>query len=64
MPKELTEYLENFFKNNPKFTGKLEINFQLGIIKDVNKTERTKFMDEDGKQYNSIFGSGLNVKTA
>jgi len=42
MLKKLFDYIENLFKNTPKFTGSLEISCKDGMILDIVKRERTK----------------------
>ncbi len=35
-------YLEEMFLRHERFTGKLELNFRDGELKDINETRRTK----------------------
>jgi len=44
---KITKYLEGLLAKLPKFTGKLELNFKDGVLKDINETRRTKY--EEGK---------------
>lgn len=40
-------YLKDLFGRHKRFTGKLELNFKEGKLKDINETRRTKF--EEGE---------------
>ena len=42
-------YLEELLLRYKRFTGKLELNFKDGELKDINETRRTKFVEEKGK---------------
>jgi len=44
---KVLNYLEDLFLRNKRFTGKLELNFKDGVLKDINETRRTKY--EEGK---------------
>lgn len=46
--KKVLDYLKDLFKRYKLFTGKLELNFKDGELKDINETRRTKF--EEGKE--------------
>ena len=39
---KVVAYLKNVFKEHPMFTGKLELNFKDGKLKDILETRRTK----------------------
>ena len=41
-------YIEELLLKHRRFTGRLELNFKDGQLKDVNETKRTKF-NEEGK---------------
>jgi len=45
--KKVLAYLEKLFLRHKRFTGKLELNFKDGVLKDINETRRTKY--EEGK---------------
>lgn len=45
--KKLLAYLEDLLMRHKLFTGKLELNFKDGVLKDINETRRTKC--EEGK---------------
>jgi len=45
--KRVLAYLEDLLLRYKRFTGKLEINFKNGELKDINETRRTKY--EEGK---------------
>ena len=45
--KKILTYLKDLFLRHKCFTGKLELNFKDGHLKDINETRRTKF--EEGK---------------
>jgi len=45
--KRVLAYLEDLFLRYKRFTGKLELNFKDGELKDINETRRTKY--EEGK---------------
>ena len=40
-------YLQDLLRRYKRFTGKLELNFKDGVLKDINETRRTKY--EEGK---------------
>jgi hypothetical protein len=40
---KISAYLENLLFADEEFTGKIELNFKDGDIKDINETKRTKF---------------------
>ena len=44
---KILAYLEDLLQRYKRFTGKLELNFKDGKLKDVNETRRTKY--EEGK---------------
>jgi len=44
---KVLNYLEDLFLRNKRFTGKLELNFKDGVLKDINETRRMKY--EEGK---------------
>ena len=39
---QVSLYVEEMLKRHPRFTGKLEVNFKDGELKDINETRRTK----------------------
>ena len=44
---KVLNYLEDLFLRHKRFTGKLELNFKDGVLKDINETRRMKY--EEGK---------------
>lgn len=45
--KKVLAYLEDLLLRYKRFTGKLELNFKDGELKDINETRRTRY--EEGK---------------
>ena len=43
---KISEYVLNLLASNSKFTGKLELNFKDGKLKDILETKRTKIEEE------------------
>lgn len=39
---KVTDYLEGLLLKHESFTGKLELNFKDGELRDINETRRTK----------------------
>jgi hypothetical protein len=39
---KITDHLEHLLLSDEEFTGKIELNFKDGILKDINETKRTK----------------------
>lgn len=39
---KVRQYLSEMLGSRPDFTGKVELNFQDGVLKDINETRRTK----------------------
>lgn len=39
-------YLQDLFQRYKRFTGKVELNFKNGELKDINETRRTKYEDK------------------
>lgn len=46
-PTKVYEYVSQLLLKNRSFTGRLELNFKDGKLKDINETRRTKI--EEGK---------------
>jgi hypothetical protein len=45
--KKVLAYLEDLLLRYKRFTGKLELNFKDGVLKDINETRRTKYEERD-----------------
>ncbi len=45
--RRIVAYLEDLLLRYKRFTGRLELNFKDGVLKDINETRRTKY--EEGK---------------
>lgn len=43
---KISEYVVNLLTRHSKFTGKLELNFKDGKLKDILETKRTKIDDK------------------
>jgi len=41
--KKVLAYLQDLLLRYKRFTGKLELNFKNGDLKDINETRRTKY---------------------